>query len=432
MKNATFFNFRKLLIYFSVFCFFSSCSEEIIEEDQPVKTSSLQVKAPGNTQEIEGHYIIILSETPAINNSHAEAVLEEVVEKVGRKPRAMVTRKYKRVFTGFAAELEPEQVEELKKDPRVKSIEKDAFLYTTTEVYVQEYVTWGLDRMDQREPELDRAYAYTSTGKGVTAYIIDSGIRYSHSEFGGRASNGYDFVLEEDPENTDPSQGPGEDCLGHGTHVAGTVGGNLYGVAKEVDLISVRVFGCSSGTPRSRAIAAVEWVTRDVQENNRFPAVVNMSLGGLYDPNGLSYELAIKNSVQAGINYVVAAGNSNMDACGFEPARIPEVITVAASRIDNQKADFSNFGDCVDIFAPGERILSASHLDDISTRTISGTSMASPHAAGMAALYLQVKPGATPAELHAALVENSTPNAISNVPVGTNIWRTVYGSRLNL
>jgi subtilisin family serine protease len=381
---------------------------------------------------IEGHYIVVLSRTPAVKDGRADAALEALTSAISGKAGARINHVYRHAVTGFAAELTDEQVEELRRDPRVLWIEKDAYVHLFDGGQVQPYPTWGLDRIDQRAGLLDRAYAYAASGEGVTVYVIDSGIRYSHEEFGGRASLGYDFVLAEDPENTDPNQLPGEDCYGHGTHVAGTVGGGMYGVAKNVSLVSVRVFGCSAaGTPRSRYAAAIDWVT----ENAVYPAVVNMSLGFRYDEeHELMTETAISNSVDAGINYVVAGGNSAIDACQFSPARHPRALTAGASQINNAIASFSNYGDCLDLYAPGVSITSAWITDDWSgdgsyTRRLSGTSMASPHVAGVVALFLEANPSASPADVHAAIVGNATTDAVSGVPSGTNdLLFSLWGS----
>jgi subtilisin family serine protease len=385
---------------------------------------ALHAAAGGAHDVIEGHYIVLLSEQPAARNMAAEAALESVTADLSRQPGARVNRTYRHALSGFAAELTDEQVEALRRDPRVLSVERDSYVYPGSGVEVQEYPIWNLDRIDQRGSMLDYAYAYTATGEGVTAYVIDSGIRYSHAEFSGRASLGYDFVLEENPENTDPHQGPGEDCMGHGTHVAGTLGGRTHGVAKSVDLVSVRVFGCSGGAWRSTVLAAVDWVTA----NAVLPAVANMSLGGLKD--GLDiYRIAIQNANAAGVNHVVSAGNANTDACEYEPARTPEAITVGASTLGDNRASFSNYGDCVDLYAPGSMISSASHLDDTGFRGMQGTSMAAPHVAGVVALYLQAYPNALPAEVHSAIVANATPEAVSSVPSGTNaLVHSLWGS----
>jgi hypothetical protein len=394
--------------------------------------TSFDGSTPATSEIIEGHYIVVLSHRPAAQDAAAAAALESVRGALGRQPGARVSRTYRHALTGLAAELTDEQVAELRRDPRVLTIEQDSYVYPAGGGTVQQYPTWGLDRIDQREPLLDRAYAYTVTGAGVNIYVIDSGIRYSHDEFGGRASLGYDFVLEENPDNTDPAQEPGDDCMGHGTHVAGTAGGATHGVAKEAGLISVRVFGCSGGSPRSRVLAAIDWVTA----NAELPAVANMSLGGAVHQESDVYRPAIQNANAAGINHVVAAGNSNDDACKTDPARTPEAITVGASRIGDERATFSNYGDCLDLYAPGVSITSAWITDDWSadgsfTRPASGTSMASPHVAGVVALFVQANPTAAPADVHAAIVGNATPGAVTAVPSGTNslvysLWSSIH------
>ena len=411
----------------------SISDQPVVTNNQLQSSNKSQVNPtfaqPGNRPDvIEGHYIVVLSELPGRENPRAAAALEALSKDVGNMQGARLNRTYKSALTGFAAELSDEQVEQLLRDPRVQSVEQDRYVYPASDFTLQEYPTWGLDRIDQREHLLDRAYAYTATGSGVTAYIIDSGIYYNHPEFGGRASLGYDFVLEDNPDNTDPNQEPGEDCWGHGTHVAGTVGGSAYGVAKDVNLVSVRVFGCTDGAPRSRVIAAVEWVTKNAEQ----PAVSNMSIqGSAID----AMDAAIENSIATGVHYAVAAGNFSNNACLYSPSRTSGALTVGASQVGDYRASFSNYGDCVDIYAPGLSILSAVHTDDWSgdgsyTRSASGTSMAAPHAAGIAALYLEVNPDVTPAELHAEIVNNSTKNAVSNVPSGTNhlahsLWETL-------
>jgi subtilisin family serine protease len=386
---------------------------------------------------IEGHYIVILSDQPGRKNPRAAAALEALAKEIGQKPAAKINRTYTKVLTGFAAELTDEQVEELRRDTRVLAIEQDGYIYLSSEGTVQEHPVWGLDRIDQREPLLDRVYAYNTGGSGVTAYILDGGIRFTHTEFGGRASLGYDFLLEYDPGLTDPTQGPGEDCHGHGTGVAGIVGGATYGVAKDVALISVRVFSCTGQTSRSLYIAAVDWITEDAEINDRHPAVVNMSFGfnSESDPeHSIATELAVLNSIERGIHYVAAGGNSDGNACDFTPARIAGVLTAGASTIGNQRAWFSNYGECVDVFAPGVYITSASHEADDWTRAWNGTSMSAPHVTGVVALYLAEHPLASPAEVFAAILANATRNAIADVPSGTmdllySLWQPVEFTR---
>ncbi len=416
------FNFKNLFFALAGFLIFFSCSDD----KQFEKEEEAQIEDLGESEKlIEGQYIVIVSTEPAIKNQKAALVLDELTGEVNKMAGASVKMKYSQSLTGFSATLSEKQVSILKKDKRVSAVYQDRLIYLE-ETTTQEYPQWGLDRLDQREAYLDRAYSYTATGSGVNAYIIDSGIRYSHTEFEGRATLGVDLVKEY-PDETydvdDPDLEPGNDCGGHGTHVAGTVGGKLYGVAKDVNLISVRVFSCRGITSSSRVIQSVEWVT----ENAILPAVVNMSIGGgAFDP----LDAAIENSIATGINYVISAGNGNSDACNYSPARSPSAITVGATTIDNYRAHFSNYGECVDVYAPGVDIISAAINDDISSTIKNGTSMASPHVAGLAALYLENNPDASPAILHNAIIENSTPGLVKGVPSGNNnlahsLWEPV-------
>jgi subtilisin family serine protease len=286
-------------------------------------------------------------------------------------------------------------------------VEEDGVVTADT---TQSGATWGLDRIDQRALPLSGTYTYPTTASAVHAYIIDTGIRFSHSEFGGRATSGFDAV----------DGGSADDCNGHGTHVSGTVGGATYGVAKNVHLVAVRVLDCNGSGSTSGVIAGIDWVTADHAPGA--PAVANMSLGG-----GRSRALddAVRNSIADGVSYAIAAGNGNIfglakDACRTSPARVPEAMTVSATNNLDTKAPWANFGKCVDWFAPGVAITSAWNTGDTANNTISGTSMATPHTTGVAALYLQLHPGATPAQVRDALFAGTSKGVVINSRTANN------------
>ena len=315
--------------------------------------------------------------------------------------KAKITHNYTSVLRGFAATMSEKEARKLAADSRV------AFVEQNTKVTISAEQTnppnWGLDRSDQARLPLDRKYTYASKAENVNAYIIDTGINTGHRDFGGRASVGTDTVR--DGRN-------GVDCNGHGTHVAGTVGGEAHGLAKGVKLFAVRVLDCQGSGTNAGVIGGVDWVTK----NARKPAVANMSLGG-----GASSALdrAVKRSISAGVVYALAAGNENADACNSSPARTPEAITVGATARSDARASFSNFGRCVDLFAPGQEITSTWIGGDGATRTISGTSMASPHVAGAVALYLAKNAGASPADVQSALVGCATSGVVTNPGTGS-------------
>jgi aqualysin 1 len=312
--------------------------------------------------------------------------------------RGSLHHTYRFAVKGFAATLPPEAVAALQRNPNVVLIEPDRVVALTT---TQANATWGLDRIDQRDLPLNTTYEYTPTGAGVRAYIIDTGIRTTHNEFGGRASVGFDAL-----------GGSGQDCHGHGTHVAGTVAGAVYGVAKGALAIAVRVLNCSGSGTNSGVIAGVDWV----RANHVKPAVANMSLGG-----GISSTLdnAVRNAINAGVAFAIAAGNSNADACNSSPSRVAEAITVGATTQSDARASFSNFGTCLDIFAPGSGITSAWSTSNTATNTISGTSMAAPHAAGVVALYLQTNPAATATAVANAIISTATTGHVTSVGAGS-------------
>ncbi|HJP92321.1 MAG TPA: S8 family peptidase [Pyrinomonadaceae bacterium] len=309
---------------------------------------------------------------------------------------------YYHAIKGFSMRMPEEQAARLANDPRVAFIEEDGVVQAVT---TQTGATWGLDRIDQRDLPLDGNYNYNATGAGVKAYIIDTGIRATHTQLAGRVISGFTAI----------NDGLGtNDGNGHGTHVAGTVGGSTYGVAKNVTLVAVRVLDSSGSGTNSGVISGVDFVTSDHQAGQ--PAVANMSLGG-----GLSSALdtAVTNSINDGVTYSIAAGNSNADACTTSPADVASAITVGATTISDARASFSNFGTCVDIFAPGNNITSSWNTSDTATNTISGTSMATPHVTGVAALFLETNPSASPATVTAAIINNSTPNKVTSPGTGS-------------
>jgi len=354
---------------------------------------------------VPNQYIVVLDQDATGKAGDVRASQRQataILQMVAREP----TQVYGHAINGFTAQLTEEEALQLSEDPRVLFVEEDSVMEA---VATQSNPPWGLDRIDQRTLPLSRSYTYATTGAGVNVYVVDTGIRRTHSQFGGRALVGFDAM--NDGRNTN-------DCNGHGTHVAGTIGGSTYGVAKSVRLFAVRVLGCSGSGTTSGVIAGVDWVTA----NHADPAVANMSLGG---GASTALDTAVRNSIAAGVTYAIAAGNSHTNASNQSPARVSQAITVGSTTQSDARSSFSNFGSVVDIFAPGSGIVSAWYTSDSATASLSGTSMASPHVAGVAARYLERTPAATPAEVRNEIVNNATANQLSGVP-GTTANRLLF------
>ncbi|UUZ64371.1 S8 family peptidase [Polaromonas sp. P1-6] len=313
---------------------------------------------------------------------------------------------YSSALKGFAASLPDAALQGIRNNPNVDYIEQDQTVsLNETQLPVtqtQFNATWGLDRIDQTDRPLDTQYHYNYTDAGVNAFIIDTGIRATHTDFQGRVQSGYTAI--NDGNDT-------TDCNGHGTHVAGTVGGLTWGVAKGVALIPVRVLDCSGSGTWAGVISGIDWVVAHKKENTTVPAVANMSLGG---GASQSVDTAVANAVNNGVTVVVAAGNSSADACKSSPARAPSAITVGATTSSDKRAFYSNYGKCLDLFAPGSGITSASISSNDASTIKSGTSMASPHVAGVAALALAAKPAALPGDVASFLTTNATPNKLGS------------------
>ncbi|HEY9283118.1 MAG TPA: S8 family peptidase [Pyrinomonadaceae bacterium] len=365
-----------------------------VKENNGVASGKYRAKA--DKDRIPDQYIVVFNDW-AVGEPGDSSVAPGMAETMRNLYGGQVERVFKHALNGYSAKMSKDEALALSEDPRVAYVEEDGVM--TADV-TQTNATWGLDRIDQRNRPLSGTYTYNWTGAGVRAYIIDTGIRTTHAQFGGRAAASFDAF-----------GGNGQDCNGHGTHVAGTVGGSTYGVAKSVQLRGVRVLNCSGSGSTSGVIAGVDWV----RVNHVKPAVANMSLGG-----GASSALdtAVNNLHNAGVTIVVAAGNENQNACNVSPARAANAVTVGSTTSTDARSSFSNFGSCVDIFAPGSSITSAWSTSDTATRTISGTSMASPHVAGAAALYLQAT-GSSPATIRNALVNNATSGVISGAGTGS-------------
>jgi subtilisin family serine protease len=357
-----------------------------------------QIRLAGTADAVAGSYIVVLKDSAVATKANRVAAVGDKSSSLARGYGAEVRRTFGAALNGFEAGMSEAAAKRLAADPSVAYVEQNQ---RVSLLETQTGATWGIDRIDQRARPLSTTYTYSTSASNVTAYIIDTGIKYTHTEFGTRARAGYDAVGS-----------GGVDCNGHGTHVAGTVGGTRYGVAKAVKLVGVRVLNCSGSGTNAGVIAGVNWVTQNAVK----PAVANMSLGG-----GVSTALdnAVANSINSGITYALAAGNSTANACNSSPSRVAAGITVGATTSTDARASYSNYGTCLDIFAPGSAITSAWYSSNSATNSISGTSMAAPHVAGAAALVLAGTPTATPAQVRDALVTKATTNVVTSPGTGS-------------
>jgi serine protease len=367
----------------------AACSEPVsLLPDPPAGDLSITANSP-QPPSADSQFIVVLR--PGVAN--ADGAMEDIVRGAG----GQLGRRYRLAISGFTAKLPAQALEGVRRNPNVLLVEPDGRVTTSDTVSA---TSWGIDRIDARDLPLDGSYASQNSGTGVRIYIVDTGIRFDHPEFIGRAGSGWDFI---------EGDADASDCQGHGTHVAGITAGSTVGVARGATLVSVRVLDCGGSGSWSTVIAGLEWI----MANGVRPAVVNMSLSGLTSE---AVNTAVENVVAAGIVVVVAAGNDDRDACGRSPAGAQSVITVAATTRTDARAGFSNWGSCVDLFAPGESIISAAMNGGY--QSMSGTSMASPHVAGVAALTLSARPTATPSEVTAEILNGSSLDRVTD-PQGT-------------
>ncbi|HZX08780.1 S8 family peptidase [Kribbella sp.] len=356
---------------------------------QPAPVS---IRGAGNPNAIPGSYIVVLA------GQSTRAQTRVATQSLAASYDVKVKDQYDSSIKGFSATMSEDQAKKLAGDSRVAYVQQNQKI-----TVAQDDPPWGLDRADQRDLPLDKKYTPSTDANNVNVYIIDTGIYAKHKDFGDRASVGTDTVG--DGQN-------GVDCMGHGSHVAGTIGGTTYGLAKAAKLIAVRVLDCKGSGSTESVVAGIDWVTKYAKK----PAVANMSLGGGADD---ALDAAVKASVAAGVTYAVAAGNDNADACLSSPAKEPSAITVGATDDQDKRAVFSNYGKCVDLFAPGVDITSVGITGPDATAKMSGTSMATPHVAGGIALYLADHPDATPADVAKALVGNSTADKVGDPGTGS-------------
>ncbi|MEU5955373.1 S8 family peptidase [Streptomyces sp. NPDC047525] len=353
-----------------------------------------EILGAGEPGSISGSYIVTLKG----GTSAPSDTGKDIAAKYG----ADISHTYSTALNGYAVKAGSAQAKKLAGDSRVATVVQDSIV--SLDHTQKNPPSWGLDRIDQKGLPLDKSYTSPeSAGQGVTAYVIDTGVRTTHKDFGGRASSGWDFI---------DNDATAQDGNGHGTHVSATVAGESHGVAKKADVVGVRVLDDAGSGTTAQVIAGIDWVTKNAKK----PAVANLSLGGTANAQ---LDAAVRNSIASGVTYTVAAGNDGLPAFLFSPARVKEAVTVGATDVKDAKASFSNWGGSLDLFAPGVGITSAWNTDDAATDTISGTSMASPHVAGAAALYLADHPSATPAEVSKALTDRAVPGKVTGAGLGS-------------
>lgn len=362
----------------------------------PAQAAEGTILGANHPDAVPGSYLVVLTDS-AVASRGVEAQAAALVNRYGGD----IGFVYDAAINGFSVTMSEADARRLAAHPAVEYVEQDMKVQLADTQ--NNPPSWGLDRIDQRNLPLDNVYEFPTTASNTNVYILDTGVRLTHNDFGGRAFTGFDAIT---------SGGSASDCHGHGTHVAGTAAGNSFGVAKGARIFAVRVLSCTGSGTTSQIVAGINWVTN----NHISPAVANMSLGGA--GTNTTMNNAVANSINAGVTYAIAAGNSNSDACNFSPALVPAAITVGATQIDDQRASFSNWGSCLDIFAPGVSITSAWVSSDSATNTISGTSMAAPHVAGAALLILSANPSFSPAQVRDQMVNDSTTGVVGN-PTGS-------------
>ncbi len=358
------------------------------------------IRPAGTAAVVPGSYIVVLKDSAALTSSGLDTTVKGLRARYG----GTVKSTYRHALRGYEVSASEATAKRLAANPAVAYVQRNGVYHTTATQTPTP--SWGLDRIDQRALPLNNSFTYPTTASGVKAYIVDTGIRKTHTNFGGRAITGFDAIT---------AGGTADDCNGHGTHVSGTVGGSTYGVAKGVTLVAVRVLDCNGSGTTAQVVNGIDWVTGNHAAGQ--PAVANMSLGGGVDP---TLDTSVANAIADGVTFGVAAGNdTGANACNTSPARVPTAITVGSTTSTDARSSFSNIGTCLDIFAPGSSITSSWNTNDTATNTISGTSMATPHVVGAAALVVAQNPTFTPQQVRDYLVNNATSGVVTSPGTGS-------------